>query len=345
MSKGCHIYIDTKGKFYKNWSIFNIVISEESINNYLKLYNKFKDNKLKKDTTVYLTPMSLMPSYKLKNHSEENKLNVSLARKLEKLDSLIISDQFIRESYIPKEYKKDIKVYHIIPYDIITKEFYKFINTKNIWSDIRYHDRSGNTYDFYYISESNIQNYASTIDPKFRQLLGYPSITGHLINSGWGSKKAIDNYEFFENLKNITTKHNLDIIFDSNVNSEINKGTVIDLESFQTLYSMLDSDDKGNHSLAQEIIANSDFEQSKPYIIFLANIFSQLQNKSGNKNYHMIHKAIMEHKYVTNYNYNEFIQCFVEQYPQYKQIVCDCLVTHINNLCKTSLVKEIHSLF
>ena len=52
MSKGCHIYIDTKGKFYKNWSIFNIVISEESINNYLKLYNKFKDNKLKEDTKI-----------------------------------------------------------------------------------------------------------------------------------------------------------------------------------------------------------------------------------------------------------------------------------------------------
>ena len=79
---------------------------------------------------------------------------------------------------MPKEYKKDIKVYHIIPYDVIVKDFYKFINKDNTWSDIRYDDRSHNTYDFYYISESNIQDYVSTIDPKFRQLLGYPSITG-----------------------------------------------------------------------------------------------------------------------------------------------------------------------
>jgi hypothetical protein len=341
----CQIKLNGSKFVKSSWTNSALIVSEESINNYLEIYEKFKDNKLKDNTTVYLTPISLMPSYKLKNYFEENKLNINTARKFEKLDSLIISDQFIRDFYIPKEYKKEITTYRIIPYDVIANKFNKYINKQNRWSDIRYSNyHTEAKFDFYYIDEEEIL-IQTKIDPNFGELLKYPSITGRLITSQWGTKKAIDSYEFFENLKNITNKHDLDIVFDSNINSEINKETVIDLEIFQTLYSMLSSNDQDNWNIAREIIANSEFEQSKPYVLFLANVFPSLQNKSNNRNYHLIHKAISEYKFVREYDYNIFIQKFVEKYPQYSQITCDCLVVHINHLCKTSLIKEIHSLF
>ena len=69
---------------------------------YLDLYERFKDNKLTDNTTVYLTPLSSVPGYKFKNFIEENKLNISTARKLDKLDTLIISDELIKEYYIKK---------------------------------------------------------------------------------------------------------------------------------------------------------------------------------------------------------------------------------------------------
>lgn len=342
----CQIYLENS-KFNRRtwWSDSSLIVSEESINNYLELYEKFKDNKLKDNTTLYLTPMSLMPGYKLKNYFEENKLNINTARKFEKLDSLILSDQFIRDFYIPNKYEEEIKIYHVVPYNVIVKEFDKYID-KDKYNDIRYltpHKKEGK-YEFYHIDTQNIKD-QSKKHPDLKKLLEYPTVTGRIFRSQWGTKKAIESYDFFENLKNITDKHNLDIIFDSNINSEINKETVIDLEVFQTLYSMLSSDDQDNWNIAREIIANSEFEKSKPYVLFLANIFTQLQNKSSNKNYHLIHKAIMEHKFVREYDYNYFIKKFVETYPQYKQTTCDCLVTHINHLCKTSLIKEIHSLF
>jgi hypothetical protein len=65
----------------------------------------------------------------------------------------------------------------------------------------------------------------------------------------------------------IAEKHNLKVVFDSNVNEDINKGLIIDFDIFQNLYGMLKSTDTGNWEVAKEIIANCEFEASKPYII------------------------------------------------------------------------------
>ena len=74
-----------------------------------------------------LNPENLFNEF-LENYFEENKLNINTARKFEKLDSLILSDQFIRDFYIPNKYEEEIKIYHVVPYNVIVKEFDKYID-------------------------------------------------------------------------------------------------------------------------------------------------------------------------------------------------------------------------
>ena len=50
-----------------NWNQVIDIVSKDLYPKYETLYQKYKDNKLKSNTTVYLTPLSLFPSYKLKN--------------------------------------------------------------------------------------------------------------------------------------------------------------------------------------------------------------------------------------------------------------------------------------
>ena len=75
------------------------IVPESYKQRYLALYEKSKDNKIENKTTVYSTPLSELPSYKLKNYIDENKLNIKTARKFDKLDAVIISDIFIRDNY------------------------------------------------------------------------------------------------------------------------------------------------------------------------------------------------------------------------------------------------------
>jgi hypothetical protein len=331
-------------KFDRGWNTVGGVLSETSMKEYLNLYERFKDSKLTDNTTVYLTPLSSIPNYKFKNYIEENRLNISTARKFDKLDTLIISDKFIKEYYIKKE--REIEKYYIIPYDVIVNEFNEYISKDQGWSDIRYLSGYRNKNikaDGYIMSEEQIEE-SIIFNFKFKSLLKYPSITGYLIMNSHGNKKVVDNYEFFMNLTNIINKYKLDIVFDTHINNEANKDTVIDLDTFKTLFNMLSSEDKDNWSIAREIIANSNFEESKPYILFLFNRFALLRNKSDNKNYRLVHQLIeSDYKFSTTYEYDKFITDIVTKYPQYKQTICDCLTIQFNSLFRTDLIKEIQS--
>jgi hypothetical protein len=169
---------------------------------------------------------------------------------------------------------------------------------------------------------------------------------GYIINKSHGNKKAYDSIDLFNNLVNLVEVKKLNLILDTTLNSEINKELIIDLDVFKTLYSMLSSTDDSNYSVARELIANCEFETSKPYILFLANQFSEIRNKSNNKNYHNTHSQLKKYsKYYNNCeNYANFIKDTVVVYPEYKQILCDCLTVHLNNLFKSDLIKTIHSI-
>ena len=265
------LWVDNNAnKFTRGYSS-NIVdiISKDYEEKICNIIEKSKNNKLKDNSNVYLTSLSTLPSYKLKNYISENKLNITLTRKSNIVDTLIINEEF-----------------------------------------------------------------------------NCPSIEGYTIDKSHGNKKAFDSIDLFLDLLNLVEVKKLDLILDNTLNKEINKELTIDLDTFKTLYSMLSSTDDSNYSIAIELIANCEFEVSKPYILFLANQFSEVRNKSNNKNYHMTHSQLKKYrKYYDKYeNYTDFIKDTVIAYPEYKQILCDCLTVHLNNLFKSDLIKTIHSI-
>jgi len=353
------IHLDRKKLVNATYNQVIGIVPEDLYPKYEALYQKYKNNKLKYNTTVYLTPLSSFPSYKLKNYIEENKLNIETARKTEKLDTLIINDTFIKEAYFPEILKEKVEKYYEIPYDVIAKDFSSFVDKDNEYNNIlktssyylsKKDKKEGNLKPLsFIISEKNLSD-AIKYNKAFSVLLNYPTITGELLTKSHGNKNACDHLEFFYKMFDLIEKNNLDVVFDDNINNETNKDTVVDLEMFQTLYGMLASTDKSNWSIAREIIANCDFESSKPYILFLVNIFNFLKNKGDNKNYQIIHehlqklgKKISGFMYKNN-NYEDFIKQIINVFPQYKQTMCDCLTTHLNHLFKTSIIKAIHSL-
>jgi hypothetical protein len=342
----------SKRRLISNYNISAIadIIPDEYNLEYKKLYEKYKDNKLKDNTTVYLTPLSIFPSYKLKNYIDENKLNISTARKSDKLDTVIVSDLFIRENFIDS--KRD--TFYIIPHKYINDNYNKFIYISSHYDNInevpRYHLPKNYSKEItsFIITEKDLKE-AILYDKSFEKLLQFPKITGHPISYFHGNKKAYDNIDFYLNLISLVKNYKLEVVFDNNVNSLANKDTVLDLEIFNTLYNMLASTDDSNWSIAREIIANCDFEVSKPYIMFLTNVFDVLKNKSNNKNYHLVYKQLvnlndeLERSMFWN-SYADFINKMIKTYPEYKQVMCDCLTVHLNHLFKVDLVKTIHSL-
>ena len=359
-SKSIHLDSRSKKLISANWSPIIDIIPKDLYSKYEKLYQKFKDNKLKYNTTVYLTPLSLFPSYKLKNHIEENNLNIKTARKIENLNTLIVNDNFIKGGYFTEIINEEITKYYTIPYNVIANDFSTFIDTNkdsynNILKIPSHHLSKKDKKDensrpkCFIISEENLTE-AIKHNKVFSKLLDYPSTVGELLSNFHGNRKICDNLEFFYNMFNLIEKYNLDVVFDDNINSETNKDTIVDLEMFQTLYGMLASTDRSNWSIAREIIANCDFESSKPYVLFLVNTFNFLKIKGDNKNYQLIHKDLQKLKkkipgfMYKNNNYEDFIKQIINTFPEYKQTMCDCLTTHLNHLFKINIIKAIHSL-
>ena len=113
-----------------------------------KFLDESKDNKLTDNSTIYVTPLSELPAYKLKNYIQENKLKITTARKLDKLDTLVLNRDFIEKHYYnisiwnvnTKNHEINYTTdYLIFPIDVIIKDsgFKKYINLHNTrWSSI-----------------------------------------------------------------------------------------------------------------------------------------------------------------------------------------------------------------
>ena len=320
------------------------IIPTEAETQYLELYEKFKDNKLKNNTSVYLTPMANLPSYKLKNYIEENKLNINLTRVYPKLNAIIIDDNFIRESYFSTAYWKPHK-HHIIPVDYIESKFKKYIPPDKTTFKTSINNKP---IDGFLITEEDIKEWAK-IDFAFLGLLDFPFIYGRALGKSHGFKKAHDNYKAFCGLKETVEKYNLEIIFDNTINNEINKDMVMDIEMFQNVFNMLVSNDKGNTEIAKEIIANCSLDESNPYIIYLFNIFVQLRKTSDNKNFNFIRKTLNKET-IQSWtppgknalpSTDSFIPDLLKKNPKFTPQYMDCFKIHLNYLAKKDLIKEI----
>jgi hypothetical protein len=324
------------------------IIPPECIDQYHILHDKFKDTQLKNNTSVYITPLSIYPAFKLKNHSEVNKLGITITRKIKEIDALILDHELITQYYLNTE----IKEYLVIPHSFLVANFSEYI--LDDVQETHYYSIADPSYtNEYYILEKNKVKEFTAKDYKFNALLQLPTIKGAAIDSSRGNKKANESVPLFCSLTNLVDQYDLEIIFDSTINKETNKDLVIDLDTFKTIFNMLASEDESNYPIAKELISNCDFEVSKPYILFLATLFSSLRNKSSNsKNWVTCFTQIYKYReYINKYfssrnnleptDVDHFVKSFIQDYPQYKQMISDCLTVYLNFRFKTDLIKEI----
>ena len=323
-----------------------------------KFLDESKDNKLTDNSIVYVTPLSELPAYKLKNYIQENKLKITTARKFEKLDTLVLNRDFIeRHYYNISIWNTNIKNheinyttdYLIFPVDVITKDsgFKKYINPhNNRWNSITEKGKKKITH--YCVSIDEYNNICTYI-PYFQNVITKSTkVRGIMLEGSHGSKKAFDGLKFYIDLLDNVKKHNLKVVFDSSVNEDINKGLVIDFEIFQNLYGMLRSTDIENWEVAKEIIANCEFEASKSYIIALYNMFMDLRKTSPNKNYNLVKKVLDTKKLGIRIQYRGYVPAFEsllthfsDKCPELIPQLMPCLIYRINDLAKKEVIKEI----
>jgi len=347
------------------WQKVAGIIPESYKQQYLALYETNKDNKIENKTTVYSTPLSELPSYKLKNYIAENKLNIKTARKFDKLDAVIISDIFIKDNFLDlKTYVWDSKAnksyytpkpsdnLYLIPADFITGNS-KFLKYRNQTVNYGYSNdilvnRKKEPFTHYVILEKDLNNWIK-IDSNFETIKQYPLISGHIITNHHGNTKACKNIDFFLNLIDNIEKYNLKVIFDTSVNNEINQGVVIDFDMYQTLYNMLNSADTENWEMAREITANCEYDTSKPYLMHLYCSFSQLRKSNGSANYQFLKKKLDKEVKLSNYgrtggpSFTAITKHLVTQYPTYNQIFLDCFKYQVNTFIGKDVIKEITS--
>lgn len=355
-----------KNEFHINgWERVAGIIPESYKQRYLALFEKSKDNKIENKTTVYSTPLSELPPYKLKNYIEENKLDIKTARKFDKLDAVIISDIFIKDNFLDlKTYVWDSKAnksyytpkpsdnLYLIPADFITGNS-KFLKYRNQTVNYGYSNdilvnRKKEPFTHYVILEKDLNNWIK-IDSNFETIKQYPLISGHIITNHHGNTKACKNIDFFLNLIDNIEKYNLKVIFDTSVNNEINQGVVIDFDMYQTLYNMLNSADTENWEMAREITANCEYDTSKPYLMHLYCSFSQLRKSNGSANYQFLKKKLDKEVKLSNYgrtggpSFTAITKHLVTQYPTYNQIFLDCFKYQVNTFIGKDVIKEITS--
>jgi len=340
------IYHTPPGKFFfsglDDSSLSTKIIPQETKEILQNLFQESKNNKIKNNSTLWLTSLSELPNYKLKNYIKENKLNISTARKFSQLDNVIISDSFIEREYLTSNYDEYIIFNSPIAKNIILENL-----TFNSYKD--------NLLDpnFYLFITSENYNSITQTHPDFKAVLEDKAtkiIKGYALKRRHGSVKAYDKFDFLIDLIDNIKKYNIKVVLDSSLQEDINKGLTIDYDVFETLYGMLKNNDMGSWELAKEIISNNEYESSKPYLIFLYCVFPELRKSSMNNNYTFfrknLNKIYVEKLFPKQYSKLNFpieklIAALVNTYPQYSIEFSKCLVYHLNQLSEKTIIKDI----
>jgi hypothetical protein len=319
--------IQASTSYYSSFNDGLKVITRQMVETYRKIYEENKDNKLQNNTTIHFSSLSNLPQYKYKNYIEENKLDIKKVRSNKSFDSLIVSHNFIIESYTRGLFKK----YYIIPYNIIKPYLHKNSNEKSA--------------DFYLVNSLEVEK-VQPINPNLYSLLiNCEYVEGELITSGWGDTRKCKSFDDFTNIINDYDPHKFNIIFDESINNDINKGLVIDDDVFTSLSTMMSSSDKSNYSVAQEMIANCELEPSKPYILFLMWQYHFLKKINNNKNYEFCLKALSKYRSAySSHTIEKFISDTLAISPEFKQQLFNCFRLYLNNKTGRDIIKEINVL-
>jgi hypothetical protein len=318
----------------KNWGRKeNKFIPKELLLRYKSLYETYKDNTLSNNTKVYSTQLSELPSHKLKNYVEENKLNITYGRKWAEIDSVIIGYNFIKEYYG----LNNITKYLVIPTSYLRKNYKKYLHIEQ--------SNHGKINTEYCLISMNEYYKMTSFDPLSQSLaVQFITVEGYTISQGHGNSKAFKQLDFFKALPKHIENNNLDVIFDETLNHEVTKGTVLDEEMFSSLLNMIDSEDKENLNMVKEIIANSEYEASEPYLAYLINTHPKLRVVNGNDNYKFLLKKLNKYKLASRFDsppIDEILSGLMRIEPKFAIQYAKCVAIHINHKLKREIIKEI----
>ena len=331
-----HKGVTSSGLSKYSWSNTQPLFIPQSVAlEYRELRDKWKSNTLKTNTKVYSTQLSQLPSFKLKNYIEENKLDITFGRKWRELDTVVIGDNFIEEMF---EIKNALtNQYYVIPTATLKKNF-----SKHMPKGTSQWDRIDSEYIL--ITSEDLET-AIQIDSNFSSLkLRYPLVNGAVIFNSHGNSKAFSQYEFFINLPQNIKDWDLEVVYDDILGEEVNKGMSLDIDVFSNLLSMVDSDDKENLNIVKEIMANSEYESSEPYLSYIFNVHPKLKVVNGNNNYKFLIKKLNKFKIRTRYDkcsIDEIIVGLTKIAPQHSDTYAQCLKAHLNHMIGREVIKEI----
>jgi hypothetical protein len=327
----------TKASLTKQWYTRTqpLFIPQSIALEYQELRNKWKDNTLKTNTKVYSTQLSQLPSFKLKNYIEENKLDITFGRKWKELDTVVIGNSFIEEMFQISNALTN--QYYPIPTAILKKNFSKYMPSgKGYWDTV--------DEEYVLITSENLEK-AIQHDSNFSSLkLMYQPISGAVLGAGHGNSKAFSQREFFMSLPQNIREWDLEVVYDDALGNEVNKGMSLDIDMFSSLLTMIDSKDKENMNMVKEIMANSEYEASEPYLSYIFNVHPKLKVINGNDNYKFLIKKLGKFKIGTHYDkctIDEIIVGLTKIAPQYSSIYTQCLRVHLNHMIGREVIKEI----
>jgi hypothetical protein len=311
----------------------NRFIPKELLLRYKSLYETYKDNTLKNNTKVYSTQLSELPSHKLKNYVEENKLNITYGRKWTEINSVIIGHSFIKEHYGLDKIKK----YLVVPTSYLRKNYNFSLKTEqNHYSKIHT--------EYCLISMDSYHKLVNFIPSAQSLAIQFPTVEGYIISPDHGNSKAFKQLDFFKALPKHIENNNLEIIFDETINNEVTKGTIIDEEILANLLNMIDSEDKENLNMVKEIIANSEYEASEPYLAYLINTHPKLRVVNGNDNYKFLLNKLKKYKLSSRFDspsIDEILSGLMEIEPKFVEQYVKCVAIHINHNLGREIIKEI----
>jgi hypothetical protein len=328
-----HVWFHTwrnQGSFsYQYFKTNYKFVPKDTILQYHSLYEKYKNNNIKNSTKVYSTQLSELPSYKLKNYVEENKLNITYGRKWTEIDSVIIGYNFIKEHYGVEKMTQ----YLVVPISYLKKHY-----------PTHAHDKFEKIKQEYGLIDITDYNNMLSFNSKFSSLQQFPIVEGHIISSGHGNGKAFKQFEFFISLPKHIENNDIEVVFDEVLNGEFNKGIVIDEDMMGNLLTMIHSEDKENLNMAREIMANCEYEASEPYLAYLYNTHNKLKLIHGNNNYKLFLSRIKKYKIPTYYDQpsvDEILGGLIKIEPKFVADYTKCVKVHINYKLKRDIIKEI----
>jgi hypothetical protein len=269
---------------------------------------KHKPNKLDPKDKVYFTKSSTIPRYKLKEHLEQNKIEINKTNRIASANTYVVGlNAYKTLIYSNDAFGHNTNKYFVVPVNDIIQYCERGFKVKAF-------DRN--------ITEVLVPYSYKDSNHSFATLSNYPTTQIIPVEVGWGAAKANDILESFVYIANKSTTPK--IVFDETLLEDCNTGIVIDHEIYENLRGMLEGKNKDNISMAMEIMSNSDYNESKLYLLMLLNEFGyRLRQVPKTVNYQSLLNYFIEYKDTMSNNWERFSDHM------------------LNRVCKTDDDKEI----